>query len=595
MHLFPNGTSITNTHIILAGIPIITQGSHTHALNPILSKFQKVLALLLSIPALDTQLALLILTLSCRPSSRYGHLLRALPPGILRDPITTDPALANNQLATTLPTHSFCDAIRYHIAHTFCAILRIPLHQLLSAPTETGTLFQFYISAAQGGVALPDTLNISPPANLGSFICTLPILGHDPYLAPILRDCNKWPTLKSNTLSQVYHTFHFITQLKTFTTAQPYFNPLHPSIISLLTDPTGKLSIFLMHNLANRHPQTAFSTPFFRHSLAERLHGNTLTDMAKARIRHAAHRGASYLFTAYYIPSTCVLTNASCQFKYLHHLGIALPDSILPSPPLPHCLDKCWYYPPSNPYPIDHPFTIHIRHGYHPLSCGVTGSRHSKHNALVRHASRNADQLYPGSSSWRHERLSTSTITRTIGDLVIDETSLTPPKTTLDITVSCPLLPTYFTAAALSSQTLFTRRAHEKNKKHLNGCIDLGRHFLPLVFSSLGGLGPPDSVEYLDRLYAHAYATELRLGGNGADTHHQRTIFYQTLQAILANQSTTMIQTLTRYLPPDAQPPSHGSTPLPPPINPLPHPPLPPTFNTFTLAPHHPRPSSPPP
>ena len=90
--------------------------------------------------------------------------------------------------------------------------------------------------------------------------------------------------------------------------------------------------------------------------------------------------------------------------------------------------------------------------------------------------------------------------------------------------------------------SLFTRRAHEKNKKHLNGCIDLGRHFIPLVFSSLaGGLGPPESVEYLDRLYAHAYATELRLGGNGSDTHHQRTIFYQTLQAILANHSTTMI------------------------------------------------------
>ena len=126
-----------------------------------------------------------------------------------------------------------------------------------------------------------------------------------------------------------------------------------------------------------------------------------------------------------------------------------------------------------------------------------------------------------------------------IRDLVIDETSLTPTKTTLDITVSCPLLPTYCTAAALSSQTLFTRRALEKNKKHLNGCIDLGRHFLPLVFSSLGGLGPPESVEYLDRLYANAYTTELRLGGHGAETHHQRTTFYQTLQAILANQSTT--------------------------------------------------------
>ena len=584
MHLFPTGTSITTTHIILAGIPIMTHGSQSHALTPILSKFAKFTALLLSIPALDMQLSLLILTLSLRPSSRFGYLLRAIPPGILRDPITTDPALLHDQSTPHHPTHSFCDVIRHHLANTFCGILRIPLHHLLSAPSSTATLFQFYIAATQGGVGLPDSLNISPPANLGSFICTLPILMHDPHLAPILKDCNRWPNLKSNTLSQVYHTFHFITQLKTFTTSQAYFSPLHPSIISLLTDPSGKLSIYLMHNLANRHPQTAFSTPFFRYSLAERLDGPALTDIAKARIRHAAHRGASYLFTAYYIPSACTLSNAATQFKYLHHLGIELPTTILPSPPPPHCQALCHYYPPSKPYPPNHFFTIHIAHGYHPLSCGVTGSRHNKHNALVRQAARTANHLHPGSSSWKHERLSTSTISGTIGDLVIDDISLSPPVTTLDFTISCPLLPTFMNAAALASETLFTMRTTEKNKKHLNGCISLGRHFLPVVLSSLGGIGPPESVEYLDRLFAETYATERRLGGSGSETQHQRTIFYQTLQAILATKSTIMIQTLSNYTPPQ----SHGGTPLPPPINPPPHPTAPQTITTASTHPQSP-------
>ena len=497
--------------------------------------------------------------------------------------------LPGAQLSTAHPTHSFCDVIRYHLAHAFCAILRIPLDQLIAAPSHTGTLFQFYLAATQGGVALPDSLNISPPANLGSFICTLPILMHDPHLAPILQDCNKWPTLQSNTLSQVYHTFHFITQLETFTTSQSYFSPLHPSIISLLTDPSGKLSIYLMHNLANRHPQSAFSTPFFRYSLAERLKGPTLTDLAKARIRHASHRGASYTFTAYYIPTSCSLSNASTQFKYLHHLGIELPKPILPSPPLLHCLDKCHWYPPSKPYPPDHFFSIHIAHGYHPLSCGASGARNSKHNALVRQASRTANHLHPGASSWKTERLSTSSTTGTIGDLVIEETSLTPPITTLDMTVSCPLLPSYYEAAALSSQALFTTRTKEKNGKHLNGCISLGRHFLPVVFSSLGGMGPPESVEYLDRLFAETYATEHRLGGTGSDTHHQRTIFYQTLQAILATKSTSMIQTLTRYTPPVPL----GGTSLPPPINLHPHSPIPPTTNTLPLTQPQPPPLPP--
>jgi len=315
---------------------------------------------------------------------------------------------------------------------------------------------------------------------------------HDPHLAPILQDCHKWPTLKSNTLSQVYHTFHFITQLKTFTTSQAYFSPLHPSVTSLLTDPSGKLSIYLMHNLANRHPQTAFSTPFFRYALDERLNGPVLTDIAKARLRHAAHRGTSYLFTAYYIPTACTLTNAATQFKYCHHLGIELPASILPTPPLRHCLAKCNYYPPSKPYPPNHFFAIHIAHGYHPLTCRVTGSRHNKHNALVRQAARTAGRLHPGASSWKHERLSTSTTTGTIADLVIEDISLSPPITTLDFTISCPLLPSYINAAAISSESLFTTRTAEKNAKHLNGCITLGRHFLPVVFSSLGGIAPPE-------------------------------------------------------------------------------------------------------
>ena len=567
MHLFPTGTSITTTHIILAGIPIMTHDSQSHALTPFLTKFEKFISLLLSIPALDMQLALLVLTLSLRPSSRFGHLLRALPPGILRDPITSDPALPNDEPTSTQPTHSFCDVVRHHLATAFCGILRITAHQLYSAPSHTGTLFQFYLSATQGGVALPDSLNISPPANLGSFICTLPILMHDPHLAPILQDCHRWPTLKSNTLSQAHHTFHFITQLKTFTTSQAYFSPLHPSVISLLTDPSGKLSIYLMHNLANRHPQSAFSTPFFLHALDARLNGPILTDIAKARIRHAAHRGVSYLFTAYYIPTACTLTNAATQFKYCHHLGIELPASILPTPPLRHCLDKCNFYPPSKPYPPNHFFTIHITHGYHPLTCRVTGSRNNKHNALVKQAARTADHLHPGSSSWRNERLSTSTVTGTIGDLVIEDISLSPPITTLDFTISCPLLPSYVNAAAISSDSLFTVRTAEKNTKHLNGCIALGRHFLPVVFSSLGGIGPPDSIEYIDRLFAEAYAIERRLGGSGSDTHHQRTIFYQTLQAILATKSTIMIQNLTRYEPPE----THGGTPLPPPISPLTH------------------------
>ena len=65
---------------------------------------------------------------------------------------------------------------------------------------------------------------------------------------------------------------------------------------------------------------------------------------------------------------------------------------------------------------------------------------------------------------------------------------------------------------------------------------------------------------------------------------HQRTIFYQTLQAILATKSTIMIQTLSNYTPPQ----SHGGTPLPPPINPLTHPSAPQTSTTASTNPQSP-------
>jgi hypothetical protein len=139
-------------------------------------------------------------------------------------------------------------------------------------------------------------------------------------------------------------------------------------------------------------------------------------------------------------------------------------------------------------------------------------------------------------------------------------------------------------AAALSSATLFTVRTTDKNNKHLNGCINLGRHFLAVVFSSLGGIGPPESDESLDRLFAETYAIERGSGGSGSETQHLRTIFYQTLQAILATKSTTMIQTLTNYIPPQ----SLGETPLPPPIDPLPCPIAPQTNTTASTHPQSP-------
>ena len=113
------------------------------------------------------------------------------------------------------------------------------------------------------------------------------------------------------------------------------------------------------------------------------------------------------------------------------------------------------------------------------------------------------------------ERLASSATSNKKVDVVITSYDLHPPVTAIDSTVSCPMLPTYVAAAALSASTLFTTRSEEKIEKHLPGCVDLGRHFIALVFSSLGGIGPASAIDYIDSIFAPALASELLAGGTG--------------------------------------------------------------------------------
>ena len=71
------------------------------------------------------------------------------------------------------------------------------------------------------------------------------------------------------------------------------------------------------------------------------------------------------------------------------------------------------------------------------------------------------------------------------------------------------------------------------------------RTFLPVVFTSLGGLGPPESVHYLDSFFSEAYAAERAATGSTRCTSHQRTLFLQSLLATIASSSADLASTLT--------------------------------------------------
>ena len=142
------------------------------------------------------------------------------------------------------------------------------------------------------------------------------------------------------------------------------------------------------------------------------------------------------------------------------------------------------------------------------------------------------------------KRLCSSASSGTKVDIVVTTFHLPPYVTAIDVTVSCPLLPTYVVSAALDASALFDKRAAEKDAKHLPGCVDLGRAFLPFVTTTLLGIGPRTAREWLDSLFSDLFVQEIAGGGTGSDAAHRRLLFVQSLQASATRATSRMAVTL---------------------------------------------------
>ena len=294
-----------------------------------------------------------------------------------------------------------------------------------------------------------------------------------------------------------------------------------------------------------------FSTAIFSAVLTQQLLSvaSPLSATARARIRHAAAPLAHLLFTTYYVPAPSALTDTETQLLYCHRLGIALPFI---APPLRrHCYHTCPHYPPSRPIPAAHYFTEFIGHLYHHMACGAGGFRHRRHDALVRLVANLARQLISADVD-TSSRLCSSSSKGTKVDIVVRTLDRPPYAMAIDVTVSCPLVPSHIASAATSVDALFTARAAEKNGKHLAGCVQLGRAFLPIVFTTLLGIGPRDAREYLSSLFSDLYVADRLAGGSGHDANHRRVLFLMSLQAAVVRANTRMVIVLSAPPPPAA-------------------------------------------
>ena len=75
----------------------------------------------------------------------------------------------------------------------------------------------------------------------------------------------------------------------------------------------------------------------------------------------------------------------------------------------------------------------------------------------------------------------------------------------------------------------------------VGGCLAVGRAFIPVVLTTFGGIGPADARDYLDGLFTQAHAQERAAGGSGAVTARRRTLFYQSIQALLLRVTSDMV------------------------------------------------------
>ena len=285
-------------------------------------------------------------------------------------------------LPSTTSSPSFTTALWDRLLRSLATSLRLPPAAVLSPPADSGTAFQLTLPAAHGGVALPHPAILAMPCFLASFADTLPLLLADPVLHPYLSTPDSWPSSPSLLLRSASAAFLRITSLPTFAPAADSFTPIHQSVHSLLTTPTGSISIHLLPTISGRRSQHAFTHATFTHLRDSFLATSTLPATTLARIRAAAAPLAHSLFTIYYIPASASLTLLQTQFLYCHRLGIPLP--FIPSPPPAICRPGCPTCPPDRPITASHDLFSTLLHALHHMSCGIGGFRHRRHDALVR-------------------------------------------------------------------------------------------------------------------------------------------------------------------------------------------------------------------
>ena len=187
------------------------------------------------------------------------------------------------------------------------------------------------------------------------------------------------------------------------------------------------------------------------------------------------------------------------------------------------------------------------------MSCNTSFLCLARHNACT-HCIGDVARREIGAHPEYVNNLSSSSSVGTKVDVVLQSFYSTPNIVALDLTICCPLLPASQKHASMDARTIFLTRGNWKSKKHASSDAPEERIFLPVVLTTLGGIGPPEAFDYLDGLFTSARADELSRGGTGYETTRRRNLFLTQLHTILVRGTTKMIQRLSAPIAVDRTP-----------------------------------------
>ena len=114
----------------------------------------------------------------------------------------------------------------------------------------------------------------------------------------------------------------------------------------------------------------------------------------------------------------------------------------------------------------------------------------------------------------------------------------------IDVTVSCPMLPTYIGAAMKDALAIFRLREKEKVDKHGPGCEAMGRDFMAAVFTTFGGVHGKPFLELFSNIFAEAITADRRAGGTGWAPAQRKVRAREAIAAVLARGSAQMASLL---------------------------------------------------